>query len=488
MRTDEWLHDRERCAPGPPTDSKTGWSCLSHEFGRIIPLDGPWQLGQGGMETPPKEFPSVAPVPGLVHLARPTFAEVGLPSARRQAFWYRRTFALDEDPPEAVRLKIGKAMFGAKVFLNGKPVAENWISFSPTYADLAGLVKGKGETNELVVRVGAHIENLPPTVCTGGEIEKAHYIPGIFDKVELLLSGNPYVVRAQVVPASDRSEARVAVWLANAGRVEAATELRANVYEWQSGKRAGSATAGRVRLKAGERRTIDLSVPIAGARLWSPEHPFLYVLELTDGRYTYRTRFGMRSFRLDPAYTNRALLNGKTYFLRGTTFCLLRFFDDPLCRDQPWDRAWVRKLFRRFTAMEMNACRFCISAMPDMWYDLADEEGMIVEDEYPIWYAYRPGVSSGDMSAFRADPKQRYGIWPEKLQTRQLVEEYTRWVQEHCNHPSVCLWDAQNETWSLETGEAINQVRGLDLSGQALGQRLVAAGLGERLPRGAPIL
>ena len=137
-----------------------------------------------------------------------------------------------------VRLKIGKAMFGAKVFLNGKPVVENWISFSPTYADLAGLVKGKGETNELVVRVGAHIESLPPTVCTGGEIEKEHYIPGIYDRVELVLSGNPYVVRAEVVPDPQRSEARVAVWLANASRGEAATELCASVYEWQSSKLA----------------------------------------------------------------------------------------------------------------------------------------------------------------------------------------------------------------------------------------------------------
>ena len=110
--------------PGPAADPKVGhcvsplpgkeWGCMSQEFGRIVSLDGPWQLGEGGMEAPPKTFPSVVPVPGLVHLARPAFAEVGLPGARRQAFWYRRTFILDEDPPEAVRLKIGKAMFGAK--------------------------------------------------------------------------------------------------------------------------------------------------------------------------------------------------------------------------------------------------------------------------------------------------------------------------------------------------------------------------------------
>ena len=193
----------------------------------------------------------------------------------------------------------------------------------------------------------------------------------------------------------------------------------------------------------------------------------------------------MRSFRVDPAYTNRALLNGKTYFLRGTTFCLLRFFDDPLCRDQPWDRAWVRTLFRRFTALEMNACRFCISAMPDLWYDVADEEGMIVEDEYPIWYAYRPGVSSGDMSALRADPKQ--------LRYRHLARETPNPATRRRIHGLGAR--ALEPSLGLPLGRAERNLVPGDRRGdqpsagtgpvrQALGQRLVAAGLGERLPRG----
>jgi hypothetical protein len=34
------------------------------------------------------------------------------------------------------------------------------------------------------------------------------------------------------------------------------------------------------------------------------------------------------------------------------------------------------------------------------------------------------------------------------------------------NHPSVVIWDAQNETITPETGTAISAVRGLDLSGR----------------------
>ncbi len=37
-------------------------------------------------------------------------------------------------------------------------------------------------------------------------------------------------------------------------------------------------------------------------------------------------------------------------------------------------------------------------------------------------------------------------------------------MQERWNHASVIVWDAQNETWARQTGEAIKEVRKLDLS------------------------
>jgi len=45
-----------------------------------------------------------------------------------------------------------------------------------------------------------------------------------------------------------------------------------------------------------------------------------------------------------------------------------------------------------------------------------------------------------------------------------LAVEYRNWMQDHWNHASVCAWDAQNETWTPATGEAIEMVRHLDLS------------------------
>ena len=78
--------------------------------------------------------------------------------------------------------------------------------------------------------------------------------------------------------------------------------------------------------------------PSPGARRWSPDDPFLHVLETTTGGDRAETRFGFRDFRFDRA-TGRAVLNGRPIFLRGSNITLHRFLEDPLCGRLPVGRS-----------------------------------------------------------------------------------------------------------------------------------------------------
>lgn len=195
------------------------------------------------------------------------------------------------------------------------------------------------------------------------------------------------------------------------------------------------------KIAAGGTHTFDETISLKDCNLWSPEDPFLYELEISTGNDTYKDRFGMRTFRFD-ADSGYAVLNGRQYFMRGTNVCIFRFFEDPERGDKPWDETWVRNLHRKFKSMGWNSIRYCIGFPPEMWYHIADEEGLLIQDEYPIW-----GV-------------------PELLDSKILTAEYTQWMQTRWNHPSVVIWDAQNETITHETGIAIGNVRHLDLSGR----------------------
>ena len=91
---------------------------------RTIDLNGRWEIAEGSMDSIPTRFTHTVPVPGLVDMAEPAFEEIGKKSERRQAFWYRRTFTIDAEIPEVAILKIHKARYSTKVWLNGQVVEE----------------------------------------------------------------------------------------------------------------------------------------------------------------------------------------------------------------------------------------------------------------------------------------------------------------------------------------------------------------------------
>jgi hypothetical protein len=420
----------------------------------VVSLDGAWQIAEGGMDQAPAAFDRTVPVPGLASLAEPAFAnppgpwvangrQIPQKDPCRDAFWYRRTFTLDEPPPPVARLKVAKAMYGTKVVLNGVELGYHAPCFTPGFFDAAAALK-RGE-NVLLVRVGADRDAVTPAVPSGFDFEKQRYIPGIFDSVELILSETPHVLRAQAAPDIARRSVRVQATLFNAG-AQCRRSVRFVVREANTGRMAGSLLSAETMMPPGRETVLDVEVPIADCRLWSPEDPFLYQLEVDSGSDVLRTRFGMREFGFDPA-TGRALLNGKPYFMRGSNFTAYRFFEDGECRNRPWNREWVRRLHQRVKDMHWNCLRYCIGFPPEQWYDAADELGILIQDEFPVWFG-GPGWSN----------------YPKELKTDELAEEYAEWMRERWNHPSVVIWDASNETTTDQTGPAVELVRALDLS------------------------
>ena len=408
----------------------------------VLLLDGDWQVAEGSMQEIPSEFPHTVPVPGLIDMATPPFADVGVQEGqkRRRAFWYRREFTIDGPIPAVAKLKIHKAKYGTQVFLNGAFVGEHLSCFTPVLFDIRDHLLPNGRKNALVIRVGSFRESLPPGVPDGWDFEKVKYIPGIYDSVELICSGTPHIPQVQTVPDIGRKLVRVVAWFENAGP---ATEVKVdfNVCEAGSTKRVERVVKS-IAFGAHEAKQVEVTIPVTDCRLWSPKKPFLYQLTVDTGQDVKTVRFGMRSFRFDPE-TKMPLLNNKPYPLRGTNVCIYRFFEDPARGDLPWRSDWVRALHRLFKSMNWNAARYCIGFPPENWYDIADEEGILIQDEFPIWYGHE---------------------WPEQLTSEQIAKEYAAWMQERWNHPCVVIWDAQNESITPETGKAIESVRELDLS------------------------
>ena len=409
-----------------------------------ISLNGIWKIAKTDSITQiPSSYISEAAVPGLVDMASPLVDNQDT-AYNSSVYWYKRTFATNETDPEIVQLKINKAKYHTRVFLNGKQVGENVYSFTPSLFDVKSFLKPAGEENELVIAVGCK-NNLPDTVTHGGDFEKTKYIPGIYDDVKLTLTGYPFIQNVQVVPDVKNSTLRVVTELLPGNNTDLSGDY--SVCEVASGKVIAKGSFSGEKNGGKAIQVIDFTIDMNNCQLWTPENPFLYDLKLSTSGDNTKTRFGMRTFETSKD-SGVFLLNGKPYYLRGTNVCIFRFFEDPDRKGLPWDGKWITKLHDRFKEMHWNSIRYCIGFPPERWYEIADSVGFLIQDEYPIWTGGKGGFE-----------KLLKGITSE-----QLAVEYRHWMRERWNHPCVVVWDAQNESVNDTTAKAIQMVRELDLS------------------------
>ncbi|MGH7994952.1 MAG: glycoside hydrolase family 2 TIM barrel-domain containing protein, partial [Opitutaceae bacterium] len=466
--------------PENPTISRREVELVEPVPARLtLSLDGEWEIGESReVGAIPETFPATGPVPGLANLARPPFPDVdafdgcevaafranigeisdaervpppGHSRQDRNYFWYRRTFRAPAGK-SAAWLTLAKAQFGMAVWLNGVALGEDRACFSSGRFELTPAVRWGGE-NTLMVRVGAHPGVLPADLPAGTDFEKFRFTPGIYDTVEAAFCDNPAVMSVQVAPRLNPPAITIQVRLVNRGAAAARGILTQRVTQWRGGAEVARSEPQPFELASGEERTITHTLPLpAGTKTWSPEDPFLHVLETGTGGDLVRTRFGLREFRGD-ARTGRFLLNGAPCYLRGSNIALHRFLEDPDCGALPWTESWVRRLLEEIPRrLHWNAFRITLGPVPRRWLEIADECGLLLQNEFFMWTSH---------------PKWHAPKYSRKWDEAELIRQYGNWMADHWNHPSVVIWDACNETFDPVYGSVvIPAVRGLDLSGR----------------------
>lgn len=168
--------------------------------------------------------------------------------------------------------------------------------------------------------------------------------------------------------------------------------------------------------------SIDAVLPEA-ARLWDEFDPVIHHVEvewLRDGKLLDRSGsdFGIRSITTKGRHI---LLNGRRVFLRGTLDCSIF----PLTGYPPTDKAGWHKAFGTAKAYGLNHIRFHSYCPPRAAFEVADELGLILHVETPIW------------TILGADPALDRYI---RVESERIVEEYG-------NHPSFLMFTVGNEVY-----------------------------------------
>lgn len=271
--------------------------------GQWLSLNGIWQYQPGAaadIAPTGKSLASEILVPYPVESALSGVME------HHDRLWYRRTFTVPAAwAGQRVILHFNAVDYESEVFVNGHSLGIHTGGYDAFSYDVTDQLKAGGE-QEVVVRV------FDPTDAGGQPRGKqtTHpqgimYTPttGIWQTVWLEPVPKTHLTDYHVVPDIDAGVARIIV-----NATDPAAAVRAVV-------RDGSQSVASVDGKAG----VELTLPIANPKLWSPDEPFLYDLDLTVGTGDAADHvtgyFGMRKTSVEAVGgIKRLCLNNKPLF------------------------------------------------------------------------------------------------------------------------------------------------------------------------------
>ena len=421
-----------------------------------ISLNGEWDFDQTEQAFPPRKYTRKIPVPGLVHLARPKISQYekffkkpdGVELVEQFNFlerdytpmynWYKRKVFIDEKfKDEQLFLTIKKSQYVTRVFVNGHQVGSFMECYTPMDFNITSAVK-YGSDNEILIQVGDRAW-LPGEAAGGTDKEKVHYLPGIWDDVFITATGKMRVDKILFLPSLAKGLVTVKTLVRSlyppqmlyGDKMKDSCKIEFCVKEKTTGQVVGKKVI-EGEVKRDNRTYFETSISLDNPKAWTPDSPFLYegevsVYDQDELVDRYSVNFGMRDFSRKGKFFT---LNGDKFYLRGSNITLQRFFEDPDCQALAWDREWVKKLMVDLPkSIDWNAMRICVGIVPDFWYDLCDEYGIVLQNEWLYW--------------------QNHG-WDE-----QVRKEYTNWVWSDGNHPSIVIWDAINENWDSYIGNTL---------------------------------
>ena len=389
-------------------------------------LNGLWQLAFGKEDDAVpfgKDLPETILVPFPV--------ESALSGVMKQAdrLWYRRTFPMPTNPgTNRLLLHFGAVDWESTVWINGKEMGTHRGGYDGFTYDITDALKPDAD-QEIIVRVyDPTNKSFQPRGKQVDRPEGIYYTPttGIWQTVWLEPVPEVRIDSLKITPDLDNAEVKV-----EANVVGPRKDLLMT-FHVSDGRPAPIYTSA----LAPDRATDKIRIAKENLKLWTPETPFLYQLEvtLTDrGKIIDKVTsyFGMRKIEIakDAKGINRIHLNGKPIFQVGPLD--QGFWPDGLYT-APTDEA-LKYDIEVTKQLGFNMTRKHVKVEPDRWYYWCDKLGLLVWQDMP----------SGDKSIAPGQPDMVRT--PESA--KQYEQELKAMIDGFSNHPSIIMWVVFNEGW-----------------------------------------
>jgi O-glycosyl hydrolase/beta-galactosidase/beta-glucuronidase len=348
--------------------------------------------------------------------------------------WYVREFAPDRDwRGRQLFLQFDAASRVAEVFVNGQRLGEHRGGFARFRFNITNAVRWDA-ANVLVVRVSNAKDGLPPISADFTFFGGLYRPVRLFATDSLHLNALDYGADAAYVEQKSITANRADVMVSAQIRNDRSDPAPSVIVRFALLDAQGNSVATAERelsVAAGALERCQVPVTIDRPHLWNGRHdPYLYTAVFSvwsAGKLCdeVRQRVGLRSYRVDADHG--FFLNGEHLDLHGFSR-----HQDRIGKGWAIAPADDREDFEIVKEVGATAMRVAHYPQSDLWFDLADENGIITWAEIPM------------VNEVAATPEFADNA---KQQLHELIRQ-------HFNHPSICFWGVGNETRELnETGE-----------------------------------
>lgn len=324
--------------------------------------------------------------------------------------WYRLRIDIPAEWTHSrMRLRFEAVATEVDAWVNGIHIGHHIGDYVPFEFDISEHARS-GATLDIVLRVDEVLGH----ITKGFHDMLSIHHGGIWDEVTLVGSGAVYARQNGIAVRSD----------ARTGSVEVVVELAERSGEGGLARVAIADPEGKA-IAQGERplgtsRDAATIVNVPNAVQWSPDSPHLYTahIDLLDEAGEadhHEIRFGFRTLEVNG---ERSQLNGSPLHVRG----ILHWGHEPKHLAPAPTPDQVRDEFRRLRELGFNCVCLCMWYPPRHYFEIADETGMLIWQEHPIWHS--------------------------PMETKHHAEYrrlYTEFLRRDRNHPSVILVSATCE-------------------------------------------
>lgn len=410
--------------------------------------DAPWQLSLDGQWyfVPAASAPEK---PYLANLSMQQWHKLDVPGNwyldghdLAGAGFYKRKFSLPAMPADGVaRISFEAVDYAADVWVNEVWVGRHQGYFDEFSFDITSLINSEGP-HDLTVRVDSPEESADdwslnkrlikgvlshhdtrPGGAWSSDGQDAN-TGGIWGSVRVDVSRRMAIDHIgwhdDIKLEDNTAETQLTLRLAEAAKRRQRLELV--VSERHSKTRATKTFRKNVVIAPGQ-RSVNMLLGRRSVDLWQPWETgsgALYDYSVSIKRKgvrlaTKKVSRGIRSIERD-AETGQWRVNGKRIFLRGTNYIPSQWLSEMTTQRFRHDIDLMLKA-------NINAVRVHAMVLPQRFYDLANEAGLMVWQDFPLQWGY------SDDAVFHAEAK------------RQL----SRMIHQFGHHPSIIAWSMHNE-------------------------------------------